>query len=443
MAALLPVGMPLAQALNAASGVASGDVSAALLEVRARVERGDTLSTALAEHPRLFSPLYVGLVRAGERSGDIDAAFARLADQLERDEAAPRQGPLGVDLSDVARDGGLDRGDGAAVLRAAAVRDAARGKRRQAAAVHRDAARVLGGAAPRLAGAAAAFRSSSPRSPRGCANTDEGRRVWSRDACSRCPACATLRRYALAGRFARLVGVLLGGGAPLLTALDDTIESIGDPIARDDVVRIRTRVREGSSLRARASPTARSFRRCSRSSIGVGEDAGQLARVPHEGGRHLRGAHRARDAAAGDARRAGDDRDVRRDRGVRRAVAAAGDLRHQRELVQVMPTAQRADASAGFTLWELTMVLLVMAIAATLAAPAFARFGTEQPAAAADAMLGLLRDARKAAIDYNATVTLRLDPKTLQVPGRHVGRRRLRRRSPQGTLDTGLSADAR
>ena len=34
----------------------------------------------------MFSPLYVGLIRAGERSGDIDAAFARLADQLERDE---------------------------------------------------------------------------------------------------------------------------------------------------------------------------------------------------------------------------------------------------------------------------------------------------------------------------------------------------------------------
>src|SRR3954447_21973078 len=34
LAALLPVGMPLAQALNAATGVASGDVKAALVEVR-------------------------------------------------------------------------------------------------------------------------------------------------------------------------------------------------------------------------------------------------------------------------------------------------------------------------------------------------------------------------------------------------------------------------
>jgi hypothetical protein len=60
------------------------------------------------------------------------------------------------------------------------------------------------------------------------------------------------------------------------------------------------------------------------------------------------------------------------------------------------------------------MVLLVMAIGATLAAPALARFGSEQPPGAADAMIGLLHDARKAAIDFNATATLRIDPKTLK-----------------------------
>lgn len=60
------------------------------------------------------------------------------------------------------------------------------------------------------------------------------------------------------------------------------------------------------------------------------------------------------------------------------------------------------------------MVLLVMAIAATLAAPAFARLGADKPAGAADAMLGLLHDARKAAFDFNATTTLRLDPRTLK-----------------------------
>ena len=73
-----------------------------------------------------------------------------------------------------------------------------------------------------------------------------------------------------------------------------------------------------------------------------------------------------------------------------------------------------APRRRGFTLWELTMVLLVLAIAGTLAVPAFARFGTEQPSQGADGVLGLLRDARKASLDYDATVTLRLDPKTLK-----------------------------
>ena len=68
----------------------------------------------------------------------------------------------------------------------------------------------------------------------------------------------------------------------------------------------------------------------------------------------------------------------------------------------------------GFTLLELTMVLLVMSIAATLAAPAFVRFGAEQPRGAADGLIALLRSSRRVALDYDAVATLRLDPRTLR-----------------------------
>lgn len=273
MAALLPVGMPLAQALNAASGVASGDVRAALQEVRARVERGDTLSSALAEHRRMFSPLYVGLIRAGERSGDIDAAFARLADQLERDEqlrgkvlSAAIYPMLLATAGSVAvtvllffvlpRFVTLLEGSGAKLPRSTATLLAF------SSVLHRAWPVLL--MIPLFIAAFAAWVS----------NSDEGRRVWSRMLLS-LPGVSTLRRYALAGRFARLVGVLLGGGAPLLTALDDTIESIGDPVARDDAVRIRTRVREGTSLRGAVSEGTL-FPPMLAQLIGVGEDAGQL-----------------------------------------------------------------------------------------------------------------------------------------------------------------------
>jgi type II secretory pathway component PulF len=273
MAALLPVGMPLAQALNAATGVASGDVRAALHEVRGRVERGETLSAALAEHGRLFSPLYVGLVRAGERSGDLDSAFRRLADQLERDEqlrgkvlSASIYPMLLASAGSIAvtvllffvlpRFVTLLEGSGARLPKSTSTLLAL------SAGLHRVWPVLL--LIPFVIAAFAAW----------VANSDDGRRVWSGILLA-LPGVSTLRKYALAGRFARLVGVLLGGGAPLLSALDDTVESIGDPIARDDTVRIRTRVREGTSLRAAVGESSL-FPPMLSQLIGVGEDAGQL-----------------------------------------------------------------------------------------------------------------------------------------------------------------------
>ena len=273
MAALLPVGMPLSQALHAASGVASGDVQAALHEIRARVERGDTLSAALAAHPRLFPPIYIGLVRAGERSGDIDGAFARLANQLERDEALRGKvlsaaiypmvlataGTLAVTVLlffVLPRFVTLLEGSGAKLPQSTATLLALSG------ALHHFWPVLL--LVPVAGAAIAAW----------IANTAEGARVWA-GVLLTLPGVRTLRRYALSGRFARLVGVLLGGGAPLLVALDDAIESMGDPIARDDTIRIRASVREGSSLRAAVAQSSL-FSPMLAQLIGVGEDAGQL-----------------------------------------------------------------------------------------------------------------------------------------------------------------------
>ena len=85
------------------------------------------------------------------------------------------------------------------------------------------------------------------------------------------------------------------------------------------------------------------------------------------------------------------------------------------------------------------MVLLIMAIAASLAAPAFARFGTDQPTGPADKFIALLNDARKASIKYNATVTLRMDPKSLRYQVDTSGVRGAGRLA-EGTLDMGLMA---
>ena len=59
--------------------------------VRGDVEAGLMLSDALERHPKVFSPLYVAMVRAGEAGGVLDASLRRTADQLEKDASLRRQ----------------------------------------------------------------------------------------------------------------------------------------------------------------------------------------------------------------------------------------------------------------------------------------------------------------------------------------------------------------
>jgi type II secretory pathway component PulF len=102
----------------------------------------------------------------------------------------------------------------------------------------------------------------------------EGARVLSMTALGT-PLLGALRRQALAARFARLTAVLLRGGAPLLTALDDTHESLADPVARDEVSRLRERVREGAPLN-RAIAEGSLFPPLLAQLVAVGEESGRL-----------------------------------------------------------------------------------------------------------------------------------------------------------------------
>jgi type IV pilus assembly protein PilC len=59
--------------------------------VREDIESGLAFSEALGKHPKIFSPLYVAMVRAGETGGVLEQSLDRVADQLEKDDALRRQ----------------------------------------------------------------------------------------------------------------------------------------------------------------------------------------------------------------------------------------------------------------------------------------------------------------------------------------------------------------
>ena len=52
-------------------------------DVRNTIERGGTFAAALAQHPRHFSEIVIRLVEVGEKSGELERAVTRAADQME------------------------------------------------------------------------------------------------------------------------------------------------------------------------------------------------------------------------------------------------------------------------------------------------------------------------------------------------------------------------
>lgn len=84
LAGLVQAGLPLEKALSSlsqeAEGLSERDLVAAL---RAEVNAGALFSRALSRYPREFSPVYIGVVAAGEQSGRLGMVLERLADDLE------------------------------------------------------------------------------------------------------------------------------------------------------------------------------------------------------------------------------------------------------------------------------------------------------------------------------------------------------------------------
>jgi type IV pilus assembly protein PilC len=90
-ATLVNSGLPILRALAILEKqTESTIIRKAVTEVRGEIERGSSLSAAMAKYPKVFNNLYVAMVRSGETGGVLESVLDRLADTLER-EVALRQ----------------------------------------------------------------------------------------------------------------------------------------------------------------------------------------------------------------------------------------------------------------------------------------------------------------------------------------------------------------
>ncbi len=88
LATLLGAKIPLVPSLTSLISQTSNHAFKKIVaQIKESVNEGNTLTGALAEHPRVFSSIYVNMIRAGEASGSLDVVLEKLADFGEKQEA--------------------------------------------------------------------------------------------------------------------------------------------------------------------------------------------------------------------------------------------------------------------------------------------------------------------------------------------------------------------
>lgn len=92
MATMVDAGIALVQALDILQEQSENRAFAEIIgKVRTEIESGSSLSMAMAKHPRVFSTLFVSMVKAGEQSGALDDILERLATYLEKTASLQRK----------------------------------------------------------------------------------------------------------------------------------------------------------------------------------------------------------------------------------------------------------------------------------------------------------------------------------------------------------------
>ena len=88
LSTLIGAGLPLTQSLNTVfEQTENKQLKSIIQEITASVEGGKTLYDSFSKYPKIFDPVFLALVGAGELSGTLDESLQRIANQQEKDAA--------------------------------------------------------------------------------------------------------------------------------------------------------------------------------------------------------------------------------------------------------------------------------------------------------------------------------------------------------------------
>src|SRR5215472_12524285 len=274
LATLLGAGVTLVEALTAlVDQVEKERLKRLISEVKQRVNEGSSLADALTPHQKVFGPLYVNMIRAGEHSGALDTVLVRLADFSEG-QAKLRQKIVGTMIYPVLM---VIIGSGMLTMLMTVVVPKVTKIFDSMAVTLPWYTRLLVWSStlmqhwwflilPLIAAASVGFVMWT-RSPK-------GKPIWDRSIL-KAPVFGGLVRMLSIARFTRTLATLLKSGVPLLTAMDIVKNVVTNTVLVDVVEKARDAIREGESI---ANPLRRSgqFPPLVYHMIAIGERSGQL-----------------------------------------------------------------------------------------------------------------------------------------------------------------------
>ena len=86
MYTLMKSGVPITRSITSlADSTSSKALQDCLLTLVEELESGRELSTAMNQHPKIFSNLYVSMIQVGENTGQLDDAFLQISEYLSLD----------------------------------------------------------------------------------------------------------------------------------------------------------------------------------------------------------------------------------------------------------------------------------------------------------------------------------------------------------------------
>jgi len=274
MSALLAAAIPIPQALDSLGEEEENPaLRSVVLQVADSVRKGTALSTALEEHPKLFSSLYVSMVRVGEEGGVLPKVMADLSDLLEHEDEVRSEVLTAVSYPLFV----LCFGVFTVTLLLTVVLPRLFGMLQEMLQVLPlptlillKLSRVFHDYWPWiLLGVGAAMFAL-----RGYLRQPKGAEAWDRLKL-RLPVIGPVFRAAALGRFARTLGTLAKSGVSLLPALRIVQHTIGNRVLAAQVALVAEETRGGDSL---AAPLRKLglFPRTVVQMIDVGEESGRL-----------------------------------------------------------------------------------------------------------------------------------------------------------------------